>query len=188
MDITLTWDLVIVVFFAVVTAYSFLVGKHQCVKVIVATYISLVAVQGLVTLIGRFGGEYLLLEQSLGFHLEDDILSSAKLLFFMLVMILVAVRGGFLVEYGKVDWNVMNVLATGAFGLSTAALILSTLLAYVSGLPLLSGELAFSPVIAPILGQSELLRLIVEYQDVWFALPAVLLVVVGFYDQWGTDG
>ena len=47
MDLTLTWDLLLILFFAIVIAYSFIVGKEESGKIIVASYVAAVAVQGL---------------------------------------------------------------------------------------------------------------------------------------------
>lgn len=184
MDITLTWDLVIIVFFAIVTAYSYIVGKKECVKVVVGTYMAAVAVQGLITLIARSQPHVISLVNTMGFGLNGDMLNITKLLLFMLTMILIAVRGGFEVEYSKENWGLINIAVTGAFGITTAALILVTLVTYIAGVAILSPTLALSPTIAPILAQSELLQILVQYQDVWYALPAMLLLVVGFYDNW----
>ena len=47
MDLTLSWDLFIVFFFSVVTAYSFIIGKHQTLTTLVAAFIAILATQGL---------------------------------------------------------------------------------------------------------------------------------------------
>ena len=46
MNVTLTWDLFIIVFFAVIITYSFIIGRREAIKIIIATYIAIVAVQG----------------------------------------------------------------------------------------------------------------------------------------------
>ncbi len=184
MNITLTWDLVIIVFIAIVTAYSYIVGKKECVKVIVGTYMAAVAVQGILTLVARGEPQVVNLLSTMGFGLNGEIFNMSKLILFMLMMIMIAVRGGFEVEYSKENWGMLNIAITGAFGLTTAFLILVTLATYIAGVPLMSPLLGESQAIAPILQQSVLLQVLVHYQDIWFALPALLLLIVGFYDNW----
>ena len=69
---------------------------------------------------------------------------------------------------------------TGLFGFVTAGLMLSTLMTFVADAPLLDKNIASSPFVASIIGQSRLMELMVLYQDLWFSLPAIILLVIGF--------
>lgn len=180
MDLALTWDLMVIVFFAVICAYSFIVGKHESVKIIIATYISIVAIQGLGNLLAM-GSEYAqsYLEM-LGFAMDAGILSVIKLLSFVAVIIFLAIRGGFDMEYAKNLGSLVDSLLIAAFGFSTSGLLLVSLLTFVAGSPLLDPNLGDALALQPLLQSSELVRIMVEYQNVWFALPAILLIILGF--------
>jgi len=180
MQVTLTWDLFIIVFFGIVIAYSFIVGKDESVKIIVSTYISILAVQALGTLLEQYAIPSTSLLKMLGLGMDVPMLSGFKVALFVALVILLAIKGGFAVDYDKESGSVLSTVFTGAFGVGTACLLLVALFTYVSGMPLLDPGIAASPLIAPIAEQSTLIDVILTYQAVWFALPAILLIVVGF--------
>lgn len=180
MNLTLTWDLFIIVFFAIVITYTFIIGKKESVKVIVATYIGIVAVQGLGNALQRlveFGNGY---AGSFGFTLEPSVLTWVKLVLFIAIVIFLAVKAGFDIDYAKDMHPAMNALMTGVFGFATAGLLLSTVLTYVSGVPLLDMALTQTASLSPIVQQSQLMQLLILQQDIWFALPAIVLIAAGF--------
>ena len=186
MDLTLSWDLFIAFFFAVVTAYSFIIGKHQTLKILIAVYIAILATQGIGNVLLRFSGQtapaYQMM-QVLGVSLNVNMLSSIKLILFMLVVICIALKGGFSVEYGKSHSSLVALLATGLFGLSTAGIIVTTLLTFVAGAPLLDPALGSREILVPLMQTSRLVQAMVLNQDLWFSLPALLLVGFGLVKE-----
>jgi len=180
MDLTLSWDLFIIVFFAMVIAYSFIIGKHQSVKIIIATYIATVAVQGLGNIIERVTGDSQPILMVLGLTVDSTILAAIKLVVFVAAIIFIAVRGGINIQYSKEAGSFLNTILTGFFGFATAGLLLSTLLTFVAGAALLDANLAQAETVSPIIQQSKLMQLMIFNQDLWFALPALLLLGVGF--------
>jgi hypothetical protein len=181
MDLSLSWDLLVIVFFAVICAYSFIVGKHESVKIIIATYIAIVAIQGLGNLAAQallYSKDYI---EMVGISTDFTILSTVKLAAFVGAIIFLAIRGGFDMEYTKDLGNLVDSLLVGAFGFSTAGLLLASLLTFVAGSPLLDPNLAQAPALQPLLQSSELVKVMVDYQDVWFALPAIFLLILGFF-------
>jgi hypothetical protein len=179
MDLTLSWDLFIAVFIALIVAYSFIIGKHESVKVIVAAYIAIVAVHGIESLVVRYAAELTEAFGNLQLTVTPTMIALGKLLLFIVALILFSVRGGLAVSYTGEPGMVTNVLITGALGAAKAGLLLSTLTTYVAGVPLL-GSATTEPlqIFAPLLAQSLLLQLMLEYRDLWFALPAVVLLLV----------
>src|SRR3990167_7087198 len=86
MDLTLSWDLFISFFFAVVTAYSFIIGKHQTLTILIAVYIAILATQGLGNIFVKFSGEsepVFRIFKVLGVDLNISTISIAKLVLFM---------------------------------------------------------------------------------------------------------
>jgi len=101
MQLTLSWDLFVIVFFAVVITYSFIIGKHESVKIIISTYIAIVAAQGMGNLIERLSTESQPLFSMVGLTLDIQLLATTKLILFILTIIFLAVRGGFEIDYQK---------------------------------------------------------------------------------------
>lgn len=180
MDITLTWDLIVIVFFAIVVAYSFIVGKDESVKIIIASYIAIVAVQAIGNLLEMLTGQSAAVMQMLGFVLDRDVISIIKLVLFVAMIIFLAIRGGFEMQYAKEIEGIWETVLTGAFGFATSGLLLTALLTYIAAKPILDRTLVNAPLLAPLLDQSRLVHVMVDYQNIWFCLPAVLLLVVGF--------
>lgn len=149
-------------------------------KIIVATYIAIVAVQGIGNLLERLSVKTPPILVSMGLSLDGGLIAMIKVATFVAAIILISIRGGIEIEYGKEQSTVVNSVLTGAFGFTTAGLLLSTLATYVSGMPLLDAGIANAATLSPFLQQSRLLQALVQFQDVWFALPAVLLVIIGF--------
>lgn len=182
-NIQLSWDLFIIVFFALVVTYTFIIGKKESVKVILATYVAIVAVQGLGNVFQRIGAEAGMSSQSLfGVAAGLPVLSIVKLVLFIILMILLTIKAGFAVTYAK-ETVLVNVLITALCGVATAGLLLSTLLIYASGLPLLDASLPNLATLSPIILQSKLMQLMILNQDLLFAFPAIVLIGAGFASE-----
>lgn len=179
MNLTLSWNLFVIVFFAVVVTYSFIIGKHESVKIIVASYIAIVAVQGIGNLLARFAGDDPLFSM-LGITVDITLLATTKLVLFVAAIIVLAVRGSFEIEFRRDPGSIADLALTGIFGFATAGLLLTTLLTYVADAPLLSRDIAETALIASMMERSALLATIVRYQDLWFCGPALLLFASGF--------
>ncbi|OGJ60707.1 hypothetical protein A3C37_00745 [Candidatus Peribacteria bacterium RIFCSPHIGHO2_02_FULL_53_20] len=184
MPLSLSWDIFIAVFVALVVAYSFIIGKHESVKVIVAAYIAIVAVQGIESLVLRY---FPLLQSTLGtLQITFTPLSLAlgKLTLFIVAVILLTLRGGLAVTYEGEPGVVMNTLITLGLGIAKAGLLLSTLITYVAGVPLFqSAQAPTAAWISPLLSQSVILRIMLEERDLWFALPALVLLLVDILNK-----
>ena len=179
MDILLTWDLFVIVFFGIVMSYSFIIGKHESIKIIVFTYIAIVAGQGLGNMFQQLSSitePYLL---NLGLSVDVKILGSTKLFIFIATIILLASRGGFEVHYTKESSSVANALLTACFGFAKAGLLLSTVLTFIAAAPLLDAGLAQAAALSPIVQGSRLMEIMIVYQNLWFSFPALLLIGVG---------
>ena len=183
MNLTLTWDLFILVFFAIVVTYTFIIGKKEAVKIIISTYITIVAVQGLGNVLQRLTGLTQPALDLFGLSLNLSVLSWVKLLLFIAIIVFLAVRAGFDISYGKESNAIVSVSMTAVLGFATAGLLLSTLLTYVAGVPLLDMTLANTASLSPVVQQSQLMQLMILNQDLWFALPAIALIAAGFVNS-----
>ncbi len=183
MEIALSWDLIIIIFFSIVTAYSFIVGKDEAVKIIIASYIAIVAVQAIANILEVVFVQAGTMMGMFGFSLDAHILAITKLVLFVAMIIIIAIRGGFEMQYAKQIEGVWDTLLTGAFGFTTAGLLLTALLTYIAARPLLDRALSTAPLLLPLLKQSKLVEMMIHYQDLWFCLPALLLLGVGIFSR-----
>ncbi len=187
MPITLSWDLIVIIFFAVIVAYSFIVGKDESVKIIIASYIATIAVQAIGNLLNMLSMQSSSVTSLLGFGLDPDIVSIIKLVIFVCMIIFLAIRGGFEMQYDKEIGGVWDPVITAACGFVTAGLLLSSLLTYVAAKPLLDSSLVYAPLLQPLLAGSTLVQIMVDWQYVWFSIPAILIMVVGYIASRSTN-
>ena len=96
MDIRLSWDLFVLVFFGIVIAYSFIIGRNQTLKVIIACYMAILSADGL----GNIFKQYIFPAMpSLQSGTEaDTALIFLKIFVFVLAIVLIAIKGGFYVD------------------------------------------------------------------------------------------
>ncbi len=183
MNLTLSWDLFIIVFFALVITYTFIIGKREAVKIIVACYMAIVAVQGLSNVLTRLIGEQQGAFDVLGFSINFPVLSVVKMVLFISIVVSLAVRSGFDIQYADNMGSLVNIGVTAALGFGSALLIISTVIAYMSQSAILDMHLTTSATLSPIVQQSKLLPILLQNQDLWFALPALLLIGVGLLNN-----
>ena len=181
MHITLSWDLFIIVFFALVITYSFIIGKKESVKIILSSYIAIVAVQGVGNFTERILGftETKSMLGSVGIPLDTSATSIIKLTLFITIVVFLAVRAGLHVQYAKDGSAIVNVAMTALCGFATAGLLLATLLTFIAGAPLLDMHVTATPGLEAILQQSMLMSLMIQNLDLWFTLPAAVLITAG---------
>ena len=181
MNLTLSWDLFIIVFFALVITYSFIIGKKESVKIILSSYIAIVAIQGVVNFVQRIFGftEAQSMLSLVGVPLETSVTSILKLAIFIAIIVFLTVRGGFHVQYAKEGSTMVNLSLTALCGFATAGLLLSTLLTFIAGSPLLDMHITATPGLDAVLKQSELMTIMIQNLDLWFTLPAVVLIATG---------
>lgn len=180
MDLTLSWDLFVIVFFALIVTYTFIIGRDESIKIIVATYVAIIAVQGIASALGRLNTELGSVLSYVGLEGASWMLVVAKLVIFIAIIIFFTVRGGFEVKYSREPSQLLAIALTGIFGIATAGLILTTLMTYVTGVPLLEMNLATVKTLGPIVQQSQLMQFLIQNQDLMFTFPAVVLAAVGF--------
>jgi hypothetical protein len=179
-QLSLSWDLFIVVFFAIVMSYSFIIGKHQSMKVIIASYIAIIATQGIGNVLTRLMGGSEAMLQSMGIPMDDTLIALAKIFLFALCVIMFVIRSGIDVSYEHDSGTILNIVYTALFGFSTAGLIVSTILTYAAGSGILDSAIAADSLIAPLAENSTLMQLMILNQDIWYTLPAFLIIAMGF--------
>lgn len=186
LNVTLTWDLLVIMFAAVITTYSFIVGRKESYKIILATYVAAVAVHAASGLIGWLFSHSEHLFSVLGLPAQAPILGGIRLLLFVGCIIILTIRGGITVEMEDIG-GIADIAFTAAAGLATAGLLLVILLTAIAGSPLLDPAMTQSPNLAPLLAQSRLASALAEQQAFWFCLPAALLIANGIMSAQSED-
>jgi hypothetical protein len=181
MSLTLSWDLFIVVFLGIVVTYSFIIGKHESIKIIISSYIAIVTVEAAGNVLQRLFGltETQSVMNILSIAVDSTVVSILKLTLFIAAIVFFAVRAGLHIQYGKEHTASIGLALTGLSGLTTSCMLLITILTFVTGKPILSLSLQSSTALAAAAEQSWLLKLLVENQDACFLLPAVVLLTAG---------
>ena len=184
MEINLSWDLLIIVFFTVIIAYTFIIGRNQSVKIIISTYIAILAADGVGNIIERYflGTEPAI--RTVDFASDANALILTKIVIFILCVILITTRGRFHINMGKNNSLMMRTMLSLAYGVLSAGLITSTILIYASGASLVQESgVIMNEAILDIYRQSHLVRLMINNYNAWFSLPAIAFVVSSFFGQ-----
>jgi len=177
MQVLPTWDLFILVFFAIIIAYSFVIGRNSTLKVVIATYLAILTADGFGNIVDRyFLTPAKIADPASVFGPESLIIF--KILVFVLVILLITVRGSFFVAMDRERSVIISIVTTGAFGFLSAGLIISTILVYVSGGVFVGTTTIMSGM--DITTDSLLASLMTENYNIWFSLPAIAFVVMSF--------
>lgn len=182
MHLSLSWDLFILVFFAVVVAYSFIIGRGQTLKVILGTYVAILCADGL----GNVFAKYLAVSQPLMRTLklfaisnEAQALIFFKVLIFLVLIVLIAVRGMFQVESAEHGPISARFVVLFLLGMMSAGLMISAVLVFISGASMIGTPVVGTNILADVYANSRLVRIMMDFANMWFFLPGVTFVVLG---------
>jgi len=187
MDIKLSWDLFIAVFFVIIVAYSFIIGLNGTIKVILGTYVAIVCADALGILFSQYVGGtdvFLQMIKDANFSGEVEAIIFAKVIAFLLMVILFAVKGAFSVDVS--GGGALKFVLHLIYSVCSAGLIISSLLVLVSGVSILNGGGFVSEALSSLTDNSVLALNIVYYHTLWFSAPAVVFLVHSLKD--GTEG
>jgi hypothetical protein len=177
-DIRLSWDLLILVFFAVVMAYSFIIGENTEIKVIISAYMAVLTADGMGSLIENYMFPS---APSLQGAAGDETLILLKMFLFVLVIVLLVIKGGYRVDLLPKRSLLTRLLTNLTFGFLCAGLLVSTLLVYLTGGSFATGTIT-AAIETNLYQESLLVQLLIDNYSVWFALPAIAIVVVSFFE------
>ncbi|MBT4384140.1 hypothetical protein HOD30_00145 [Candidatus Peregrinibacteria bacterium] len=178
MNLHLSWDLFIIVFFSLVMTYSMIIGRNSSIKVLIVTYMAILTADGL----GNLFDQYLLpAAPSLQGESGVQALILIKIAVFVLTILLLVIKGGFRVDMVPEKSMVSRVISTLTFGFLNSGLMVSTLLVYLTGDSFVSGALN-SALKTNLYAESELVQVMIDNYNVWVAVPAIALVIVSFFE------
>lgn len=110
----------------------------------------------------------------------DQALVLIKVFIFVLVIVVMAIKGGFLVTIPAERSVVTRILSNLSFGFLNAGLMVSTILIYLTGGSFVTGSVQ-SQFYSSIYQESQFVQTLVDNYNVWFALPALALVLVSLF-------
>jgi len=185
MELALSWDLFIVSMFTIIVAYSFIIGLNKTIKTVIASYLGLLAADGLVNLIEK----NILLNQKIQSGLEfigyasiGENLLFLKIFIFLLVVVILTIRGNFVVGLTSKRFKLYNPFFTGLFGFLNASLILSTVLLYLSGNSILEPTYSNTQIL-DLYSNSYYVRILVDYYSFWFSLPVLVMIILSVWPE-----
>ncbi len=174
-----SWDLFIIVFFAIVVAYSFIIGRNYTLKIIIATYIAILAADGMGNLLERYfvGGDPIIPVLANNFTAQTLVLT--KVIVFVVTIVLIAIKGSFHIDLPPEKQKLVNFFMTSTYGILSAGLLIATILVYVSGVSFVEGGQTAN-LMTEVYNTSFLARLMIDGYSWWFSLPAVAFVLSSF--------
>ena len=186
MDIRLSWDLFVIVFFVIIVAYSLIIGRDNTLKVILGTYVAMLAADATGNLFGQYftgSAFFLKILKMAAVGSEDEAIIFAKVLVFVILVILFAVRGAFDVQTIDDRSPSIRMVLSVLYAVMSAALVISAILVFVSGVSFIGGGSSETTGAAlwGIYNKSQLIRLIVNNAYLIFALPAFAFLVHSLY-------
>lgn len=185
MEINLSWDLFVIVFFAVIIAYSFIIGRNQTLKVIIASYIAILTADGIGNLIKYyFIGDNAAATATVSLTNETGGLVVIKIFIFVLTIVLVATRGRFTMNMSRPASSIINVILTLTYGVLSAGLITSTILIYTSGSSLVQeSNVIMNEAVLAMYRNSVMVQTMINNYNIWFSLPAITFVISSFLGE-----
>ncbi len=187
MDLRLSWDLFVVVFFAIVAAYSFIIGRRATLKVIIATYVGTLCADGLGNMAGRviettsFFPKFV---QFIGFSGGiEQMTSITKILMFIGVIVILTVWGDYDVDEPRNDNAFIRLSVLSLLALLSGGLILSTIIVFANGGSLIEGTASISDSFIQVYQESRFVRNLLDWHDAWFAAPGLAFVIISIFQR-----
>ncbi len=184
MELTLTWDLFILVFFMIICAYSVMIGKDQTIKVILSSYIAILASDAIGNIISGAMRSSRTVSSILPVPSENKMIILMKIGIFVILTVALATRGAFDIFVTDEKSPFMRIMMVMAYGVLSAGLIISTVLVYASGSSLIStASLFVQNPIQEVAQGSRLVKLMIENYSIWFSLPAIAFIISSLFGR-----
>ena len=178
MNIALTWNLVLLAALVLFFAYNSLLGQNKTMKLTLSIYIAILTADGVAGILKRF-----VFDLSPGFQQligEDgsQVFTTLRIVLFLLAIVIFVVNGGFHIRLEKHDHWAIRTMIHATFSALSAILFLATLLIYLSGNSFVEGILQASQIM--IYEESLIARILIDYYQIWFSLPAIGFLATSF--------
>lgn len=186
MDLRLSWDLFVLVFFIVIVAYSFIIGRDNTLKVILASYVAALAADASGNFLGKFIQNSQAFDKLLnivGVANEMEAIVFTKVIVFVFLVILVSVKGAFSVSTADDRSAPMRLVLSCIYAVMSAGLIISVIIVFVSGVSFVGGgsPQTTGTALWPIYNSSELVKTMISNTYLWFSIPAFAFLIHSIY-------
>jgi cell division protein FtsL len=169
--IPLSWDLFVGALFATIVAYSIVIGAAHSARLLIAACTAFVAAQGIGRIMERWSNGANATLEVMGIATSVSMLAIVKVGLFILFAILLTTVGSIDVQYENRNGPIVSLASTVLFGIVTACLFTSIVLTTLQGVNMENASLS---------GMSTFVAAIAKNGDLWFALPAIALIAVGY--------
>lgn len=166
-----------------------MIGKYQTLKIILSSYMAILASDG----IGNLIEKYLIGENpALNVFVaqgENKSIIVLKIAIFVVLTIVLATRGAFGIVVSQEKSRFVSFMVTISYGILSAGLIISTILVYVSGVSLVEAtNLLGTNPLPSIAESSRFVRVMIENYNIWFSLPAIAFIFSSFFGDEVANG
>lgn len=187
MDLKLSWDLFVIVFFAIITAYSFIIGRRDTLKIIIATYIATLTADGIGNIFQKIFAQTTFFNRLIAFMgYSGDTLQLAsilKILLFIAIIVILTIYGDYEVDQPPQQHAFINLLFLAALSFLSCGLILSTIIVFANGGSLIGGTTAISESFKTVYEQSRFVKGLLDFHDIWFSLPGFVFVLISIFQR-----
>ncbi len=163
-----TWDLFIIIFFAVLVVFGIALGRERAIVGVIASYIGLITAN-------VWGNAAYNLIGGTSANIGDLSLTAGnspfmiKAIIFAIIAILLIAKGDFLKKAVTYHTGMFSMMFSAIYSFLNAGLIVTALVSFLSDAQR-----------TELLAQSELTNTIIQYQTWWLVLPVVLMIILGF--------
>uniref|UniRef100_A0A7C4M2Q3 CvpA family protein n=1 Tax=candidate division CPR3 bacterium TaxID=2268181 RepID=A0A7C4M2Q3_UNCC3 len=170
---TATWDLFIIIFFIIAVIFGIAMGRERSMVGVIAAYIGLVVSNvwgnAVYNLIGgdtsaQVGNAVSFSATASPFFIKAGI--------FILVLVLLIVKGDFLKKAMTSHSGVSSIVISGIYSFLNAGIIVTALVSFL-------GDAQRTDLLT----QSNLINLVQRYNVWWMVLPVALMIIMGFKDK-----
>jgi hypothetical protein len=159
---TITWDLFILLFFAVCTIYGFLIGRNRIMGILVGLYLAFA--------VATVAGDWVHSLLSNFRFVSNSLATSA---FGSKVLLMVVITGLLTLKSeiaGLDSGGSLSKVQTGILGFLTAGFALSAALSFMSNAEMMGLDSNFA-------------LLVVNYHVVWVVAPVLLMIGLSFFNK-----
>ena len=186
MSLDLSWDLMVLVFFGTVVAYSFIVGRNRVLKVLSASYVGILCADALGNVFGKYlfhREAFLKMARLLAISTPEESMAAFKVGVLVLMIVLLTVRGAY--EFSAEDGSPFSIKVgvNMTLGLLSAGLMVSALLIFASGGSLVADVIMINNPLSEIYAQSRVVKIMIDYSNFWFFVPAFALLFISFFSK-----
>lgn len=186
MQINLTWDLFIIVFFIITIAYSYIIWANKTLKLIFWSYISILVSDWVWNLIIKWTTMFGPMLWFTWLSSWDSIIIITKISFFLLWMVVLWTNSNFNVKMPEwVSW-IKKIFALLFFSLMNASVFVATILVFVAWWSFLSEQWVkmMTLSLSNIYHNSYIVQLIILNYNLIFIIPIVTFIALSYKREW----